>query len=395
MTRKVRYTYKIRPGSQATAMLEAEWSRSRWVWNECVFQFREKHVSSLSQLDHMLTEARSATPWLRDGSAVVQQQVIRQFGVTMRRFFSGKGKVGKPKRKKSNENPSLNYTSCGFSIKNGRLHLAKGISVPVVWSRDLPSKPSSVRIYRDSVGDWFASFVVEIDEKNTPRNEDGAVGIDWGVKATATSSRLDGKFDLDFESLAKKHARNKAKYQRRMAMHRDAKDWEKYKKAKKKAAKEARRERRQRKERSRQWAHNVAKNNAIIAVEDFKPTFLFKSRMARKAADAALGQCKSELKEAVEKFGGEYIEVDPRYTTQDCHQCGARAKQPLRLNQRTFECWNCEYTGDRDRNAARNMLVRVGIDPGLYDGDRSCEMETEGNPSTPSCKQPDSRIPRL
>ena len=56
--------------------------------------------------------------------------------------------------------PSLEYTVRGFSVRAGRLVLPKGVTVPVVWSRDLPSQPSSVRLYRDSPGHWYASFVV-------------------------------------------------------------------------------------------------------------------------------------------------------------------------------------------------------------------------------------------
>ena len=56
--------------------------------------------------------------------------------------------------------PSLEYTKRGFSIRDGRLVLPKGVSIPVVWSRELPSEPTSVRVYRDSLGHWYASFVV-------------------------------------------------------------------------------------------------------------------------------------------------------------------------------------------------------------------------------------------
>ena len=41
-----------------------------------------------------------------------------------------------------------------------RLALPKGTLIPVVWSRDLPSEPSSCRVYQDSLGDWYVSFVV-------------------------------------------------------------------------------------------------------------------------------------------------------------------------------------------------------------------------------------------
>ncbi len=45
-------------------------------------------------------------------------------------------------KKKREALATLNYTRRGFRLKDGRLHLAGGIVVTVVWSRDLPSEPS-------------------------------------------------------------------------------------------------------------------------------------------------------------------------------------------------------------------------------------------------------------
>ena len=78
---------------------------------------------------------------------VAQQQMLRNFrakraqGKGRRKFKSGKRSL-----------PSLNYTRRGFVVKGARLCLAGGLSIPVVWSRELPSEPSSVRVYRDSIG---------------------------------------------------------------------------------------------------------------------------------------------------------------------------------------------------------------------------------------------------
>ena len=97
-------------------------------------------------------------------------------------------RAGMPKWKKKREAlPTLNYTRRGFRLKDGTLHLAGGIALTVVWSRDLPADPSSVRVYQDSLGHWYASFVVPAEVEPLP--ETGRViGIDWGVKETATTT---------------------------------------------------------------------------------------------------------------------------------------------------------------------------------------------------------------
>ncbi|MFF0245069.1 hypothetical protein ACWDR9_09645 [Streptosporangium sandarakinum] len=82
-------------------------------------------------------------------------------------------------KKKHLAAPTLNYTRRGFRLKEGRLHLAGGIAVTVVWSRDLPAEPSSVRIHRDPLGHWYASFVVPAQAEELPATG-RAIGIDWG-----------------------------------------------------------------------------------------------------------------------------------------------------------------------------------------------------------------------
>jgi len=40
-----------------------------------------------------------------------------------------------------------------------------------------------------------------------------------------------------------------------------------------------------------------------------------------------------------------------------CSSCFARTKQQLELAERTFRCPDCGFTENRDRNAARVILV--------------------------------------
>ncbi|CAM5688399.1 Transposase OS=Streptomyces chartreusis OX=1969 GN=CP983_42460 PE=3 SV=1 [Streptomyces chartreusis] len=143
----------------------------------------------------MLTEARARTEWLREGACVPQQQVIRDFGKSRAKALGDikaglpmRQRAGMPKYKKKREAlPTLEYTKRGFRLKDGRLHLAGGIVVRPVWSRELPKPPSSVRVHRDAVGHWWASFVVPAVTEALP--ETGRViGIDWGVKETATTT---------------------------------------------------------------------------------------------------------------------------------------------------------------------------------------------------------------
>jgi putative transposase len=57
------------------------------------------------------------------------------------------------------------------------------------------------------------------------------------------------------------------------------------------------------------WAKTVVEHHHLIAIEDFKPTFLARTSMARKAADAAIGACKRELVERGKRAGRKVVLV--------------------------------------------------------------------------------------
>jgi putative transposase len=343
----LRYTYRLRPGRTAERALWREGGRNRWLWNQACAR-RKNHGPCLT--DKELTTLRKEHDWLRDGSVVAQQQTLRTFWQTNgKRFKSRKRAL-----------PSLNYTLRGFSLRDGRLVLAGGIAVPVVWSRDLPSEPTSVRVYQDSLGHWYASFVVRRDEEPPPHT--GAmIGIDWGVSTTATTT--DPAYDLPASEPGKRSAQRLARYQRMMARRRPApgKPGSRgYKAAKRSAAKTSKKVQRQRKDDAVKWTTRVVRDHCVIAVEDFKPRFLAKSTMARKAADNGIGLAKTELIERGKRAGREVMLIKPAYTTMTCSRCGTRAKDRLLLSQRTFRCLACGYTEGRDRNAARTILATAG-----------------------------------
>ncbi|MFE5086773.1 RNA-guided endonuclease InsQ/TnpB family protein [Streptomyces mirabilis] len=383
-----RYTYRLRVSSSARTALEAEWARCRWIWNECVAKSKavhlynkttgEKRTCGPAQLDKMLTGARERTPWLREGSAVPQQQLIRDFGRSrakahkdIRERLPQRQRAGMPGWKKKRETlPTLNYTRRGFRLKNGRLCLAGGIVLTVVWSRSLPGEPSSVRVYRDSLGHWYCSFVVPAEVQPLP--ETGRVlGVDWGVRETATTTS--NAHDLPHAQHGRKAQARLTRYDRMMARRRPKKGQaasKGYREAKKWRAKTYAKIARQRKDTGRKWAKKVVTDHDAIAVENFRPKFLARSSMARKAADAAIGATKKALIEMGRKHGRDIHLVHPAHTTMDCASCGARTKHALPLSERTYTCTACGVVSPRDKNSARVMLVRAGLNPAGVEGVR-------------------------
>ncbi|MFD8325060.1 RNA-guided endonuclease InsQ/TnpB family protein [Streptomyces lydicus] len=377
-----RYTYRLRLSVSARRALESEWDRCRWLWNECVAKSKavhqvakttgEKMTCGPAQLDKMLTEARRVTPWLAEGASVPQQQLVRDFGKSRAKALKDikdrlpmRQRAGLPRWKKKREAaPTLNYTRRGFRLKDGRLHLAGGIVVRPVWSRELPGPPGSVRVYRDSVGHWWASFVAPaVTEVLATTGR--VIGIDWGVKETATTTS--DEHDLPHAQHGKEAQAKLARYDRMMARRKPKQGHaasKGYREAKKLRAKTYKKVARQREDTARKWAKRIVAAHDAIAVEDFRPKFLAKTTMARKAADAAISTTKKALIDMGRKHGRDIRLVHPAHTTMDCAQCGARTKHVLPLSKRTYACAACGAVSPREKNSARVMLVRAGLQPG-------------------------------
>lgn len=376
----LRYTYRLRPGAHAERALVSEWDRCRWVWNRAV---ESLNTTGEWVRDTALTDWRAEHDWLKAGSVVAQQQMLRNF-----RAKRAKGKGRRKFKSAKRTLPSLNYTLRGFNIRGGTLNLPGKVAIPVVWSRELPSAPTSVRVYRDSLGHWYASFVVSREDQELPAT-DAAIGIDWGVSTIATTT--DPEYDLPSQGYARRHAKALARYQRMMAR-RKPKPGQAgsagYREAKRLAAKASKKAHRQRQDAARKWVRRVARDHSLIAVEDFQPGFLAKSTMARKAADNAVGAAKSELVDYAQRAGRKVVLVPPAYTTMTCADCGTRAKERLGLSERVFVCGSCGQIADRDRNAARVILARAGFNPAGADAVR--HADSLGGPV-----QAEPGIPRL
>ena len=67
-----------------------------------------------------------------------------------------------------------------------------------------------------------------------------------------------------------------------------------------------------------------------------------------------MGAFRTKIEEKTKKFGGQFILIDPKYTSQKCSNCGTIDKES-RLTQAKFVCTSCGYEANADVNAAVNI----------------------------------------
>ncbi len=176
---QLRYNYRLYPSPGQRAAMARAFECARVVFNDALRLRQDAYAAGLpyltdAEVSAALTAAKktSERAWLGEVSAVILQQALADLNTAYRNFFASlagqrKGpKVEPPRfRSRKDRRQAVRFTAnAKFKILgNGRLRLPKIGDVPVRWSRDLPSAPSTVTVIRDAAGRYFASFVVAAD----------------------------------------------------------------------------------------------------------------------------------------------------------------------------------------------------------------------------------------
>ncbi len=362
---KARYQYRVYPTDQQRQSLAQLFGCVRVVWNDALAMCKQSGTKPKSaELQKIvITQAKRTTEraWLGEVSNIPLQQSVADLETAFKNFFdsckgSRKGrKVGYPKFKKRTNNQSARLTRGGFSLKeNGGVYLAKIGVVNPIWSRKLPSEPSSVTVIKDCANRYFLSFVVEIEPVQIDAKNQ-SVGIDLGIKTFAVMSNGDQAESPSYKALDRKIR----KLQKKLA--RQPKDSKRRDKTRIQIAKLHNQIADTRKDFLHKLSTKIVSENQTIILEDLNVSGLVKNRkLARVISQQGWREFRTLCEAKSEKFGREF-RVISRWepTSQICSDCGFKWGK-LDLKIRSVQCLNCGTEHDRDENAARN-INKVGI----------------------------------
>lgn len=107
----------------------------------------------------------------------------------------------------------------------------------------------------------------------------------------------------------------------------------------------------------------LIKNHDLVVAEELRSKNLLKNHALSQAiSDVGWRRFLNMLAYKAKLYDKEFQTIDPRYTTQRCHQCGIIMGQigyrKLKLNDREWTCPNCHTFHIRDWNAAVNILEK-------------------------------------
>jgi putative transposase len=360
---KVRYQYRFYPTDQQRQSLAQLFGCVRVVWNDALALSKARKFTGYNSLAKSLTLSKKTEQrrWLSDVSSVPLQQSLKQLEVAYKNYFDSlkgkrKGKkVGQPRFKKKTNSQSATFTKAAFSIKDGEVYLAKIGNLKPIWSRELPSEPSSVTVIKDCANRYFLSFVTEVKASSIDANNQ-SVGIDLGIKTFAVMSNGERAESPDYSKMDRKIR----KLQRKLArQHQGSK---RRNRTRIQIAKRHSQISDTRKDFLHKLSTKVVSENQTIILEDLNVSGLVKNRnLARAISLQGWREFRILIESKSEKFGADF-RIISRWepTSQKCSDCGFKWGK-IDLSIRSILCLGCGTEHDRDENASKNIeMVGMG-----------------------------------
>ena len=358
---KARYQYRIYPTVVQQRVLARLFGCVRVVWNDSLALCKYDKVvktSALQKLFITLAKKTESRRWLSEVSNIPLQQSVADLGVAYKNFFSGikaSRKSGYPKLKKRSNQQSARFTRGGFSIKNGKVYLAKIGLLTTKWSRDLPSEPSSVTVIKDCANRYFLSFVVEIEPKSKPALRE-SIGVDLGIKIFAALSNGEKVYSPDYSKLERKISRIQKQLSRCF------KGSNRRERVRLKLARLYARLTDTRKDFLHKLSTRLVRENKIVVLEDLNVSGMVKNRkQARAISRCGWNMFRTMCDSKANQYDDREVRVIDRWqpTSQICSNCGYKWGK-LDLSVRQVVCLRCGKSHCRDENAAQN-INNVGV----------------------------------
>lgn len=378
------YKTEIKPTLEQKRTINRTIGVCRYVYNfylahnKEIYETEKRFVSGMDFSKWLNNEFISNNPdfhWIKEVSSKSVKQSIMNAERAFKNFFKGKTHFPKFKKKvKSNVKMYFVKTDAKTIIQCERHRL----KIPTLgWVRlkekgYIPTNSNTHIIKSWTVsykaGRYYASVLVEEQERQKPVLNDFGIGIDLGIKdfVICSDCRIYKNINKSsrIRNLEKKLGREQHSLSRK---------YESYKKLNKNLKGEATRQNIQKQKLKVQKLHQRLDNirtdyiNKVIyelvktkpmwiAIEDLNVSGMMKNRrLSKSVAQQKFFEFRTKLLAKCNRYGIELRLVDRFYpSSKTCHCCG-NIKSDLRLSDRVYHCDECGYTEDRDYNASFNL----------------------------------------
>jgi len=353
-----RLKVKLYPTHKQKEILEAHFSGYRYSYNLCLeykstlWSDYKKNVTGFD-MQKELFEIRKETPWLAKCKAECIRDAALNVDAAYKNFFKHNKGFPKFKSKKGVQSFAA-YQN--IYCKNSRLRFFKNqIKFKTSEHYNIlleTHKLKQVTFKRDLSGDYWATFLIDTVETFKLPESDKEIGIDLGVKSLIITSEgevFENKRFLQssyykLRKLQRKHAKTKKGGKNR-------------EKLRIKMAQLNRKIKNQKEHYYHQITNKLLRDNQTIYTENLcSACMIEEKKMSREISDASFGLLIQMLEYKAKWHSREIIKVDRYFpSSKTCSNCG-NVKEDLKLTDRTYNCEVCNFSLDRDENAALNIL---------------------------------------
>ena len=333
-----------------------------------MYVFNNKEIANKDKIYPTIKELKEihVFDFLKLSSSCCQQQTIRHFEQTKKQFFNKKRKerIGPPKfKKKGVSKDSIAFSGSGIYETNDKIKLVGLGKLKLRGEIDLNSlsrkQIKSITISKDKCNHYYASVCYEVEIEITERDfklkdKSKSIGLDLGL----TDFLIDSQGEKTANPKFLRNELEKIRFLDR-CLSRKKKGSNSYKKTKLKRAKLFKKITNKRNYFFHEISKSLVNNFDFIYVEDLAVKNMIKNRkLSRAIQDVSWSRFISILSYKCEWYGVKLHKIHRWFaSSKTCNNCNYQIAK-LDLSIREWVCPDCDYTHDRDVNAARNILKR-------------------------------------
>lgn len=375
------------PNNKQASRLNQAVGVSRFAYNWALAEWKDQYQlctkdSSLKKptsnaLDKKLNSIKlEKFPWMYSVPSCVAQRAVANVGAAFSRFFAGKAKY--PKFKKKKHSGSFYLSNCAMRLDGSRIRIQNIGWVRMREALRFAGKVLSAQVLKRA-GKWYVSINVDTEDFSHLRKSEnqGVVGVDLGITTLATLStgeKIAGRKPHQTllnrvvrlsRSVSRKQKGSKNKEKARIKL---ARLHERIKNIRRSSIHEA--------------TSSITSRFSMVVIEDLNVLGMTKNKhLARAVSDAGFFEFRRHLEYKMRIRGGEVLTADRWFASSKlCSTCGTKNKE-LSLKQRKWTCLCCGSVHDRDVNAAinlKNLAVKYTV--------TACGEEGSGRGSSATLK---------
>jgi putative transposase len=361
------FEYRLFVNKEQSRLLMQCLQESRILYNEMLETLKQQYEQDGTFPSKYDLTARFKGRGGEHVPATTVQCLADRLSKALKRFLAAKElglpDVGFPRFKQPNQWHSIQLRQYGKDVylHEEKKHLIVpkklGHFLKIKLHRLIEGTPKTVYLVHRADGHWYALLVCETEPQHEhllSTCEHPDIGIDVGLKSFLTDSEGHTIENPRFYRTSQRTLRRKQRQlcRRKKGSHRR-------RKAARLVAKTHLKINRQRRDHHFKVARQYALSYQHIVVEDLRILNMVKNHhLSKSILDASWGAFLAILTAKAASAGHEIIRVNPRFTSQKCHQCGEIVQKSLSV--RTHVCPFCGFVADRDINAAKNILLLAG-----------------------------------